>query len=387
MNKNDLRDAAQTAVRIAKVSPPNESYALEPSENIRKDAPTDFWEDAVVDLSLSTQKEWAKAFLSEAIRDARFRLNEGSLGVEGSLGLISNSVGTHKFHRESVCAWSLMGLATEAEKITSFDYYSELSRTLKGLPEQIIQSAAHFRDKMLSNLITGPATSYLGAVVFSPRAVLDILARPLLYHLNGRNIVEGSTKWSVKQVGDTIVNPLINISDTPWNTQRFGASVFDREGSPTANRNLVENGKLNALLLDQYSAKALSLKSTGNAVGAATTIPTVGAHNICVAPGETDLGLWMKECGKSDQGVLLVNRFSGRTDPVTGDFSGIAKGAEWWARGEKNYVVQDTMISGNLFDALSSKLLGVTNRSFSVDCNGDSPHLIIGGVSVTSGKS
>lgn len=382
IDKSELKEVAQTAVRIAKVSPANELNTMATSENVRKEAPTEFWDDAIVDLSLSTQREWAKAFVAESIKDARFRLNEGALAVEGSLFLVSNSLGTHKIHQESACTWSLMGMATEGEKITSFDYFSDLARTMAGLPDRIVQSAIRFREKTLAQLKTGPAKSYRGAVVFSPRAVLDVLARPVLYHLNGRQIVEGSTKWKVEHKGQVVVDPRVHIYDMPWNLARFGASVFDREGTPTSNRGLIEQGAIAGFLLDQYSAKALKLASTGNAVGGPAALPSAGAHSVLVKTGDLDLASWMKSAG---EGVLFVNRFSGRTDPVTGDFSGVAKGAEWCENGERKYFVQDTLISGNLFDTLSKNLLGIDRVSEAVDASGDSPALVADGVSVTSG--
>lgn len=383
--KADLKEMAKTAVRIAKVSPANEFYTIEASGNISQKAPTEFWDDAVVDLSLATQKDWAKSFVGEAMKDSRFRLNEGSVSVDGTLFLVMNSLGTHHFHRESMCGWSLMGMAAEGEKITSFDYFSEMARTLASLPDRMVHSAAEFRDRVLTNLNMGPATSYRGRAVFSPRATLDVLVRPLLYHLNGRNMVEGATRWKPANLGEKVVSEKLSVDDTPWNVERFGATPFDREGTPTQDRNLIAQGKIAAFVLDQYAAKALTLTSTGNATGGPAAIPSAGTHNVRVAPGSLSLEAWMRTEAKGPAPVLLVNRFSGRTDPVTGDFSGVAKGAEWIVNGERVYVVQDTLISGNIFETLSQNLLGLSQESSAIDCSGDSPYLFADGVSVTAG--
>lgn len=386
-DKAALKEMAETAVRIAKVSPVNEFACIEPSENVSKNAPPDFWDDALVDLSLSTQREWAKSFIGEAIKDSRFRLNEGALTVEANIFLVANSLGTLKTQRESACSWSLFGMASEGQVITSFDYFSKLSRSMKGLPDALMQSAAQFRESVVSNLKVGPAQSYRGTVIFSPRAVLDILARPMLNHLNGRNVVEGAAKFKPSQVGEMIASSELSIHDNPWNTERFGAKVFDREGTPTAPRALIEGGKLASFFVDGYSARALGLKATGNAAGGPTTIPTAGTHNVQVLPGKLNLQNWVsKECPRPD-GMLLVNRFSGRTDPATGDFSGVAKGAEWWVRGERAYFVQDTLISGNIFETLSKGLIGLSEKSLPVDCSGDAPYLVADDVSVTFGQS
>jgi PmbA protein len=81
---------------------------------------------------------------------------------------------------------------------------------------------------------------------------------------------------------------------------------------------------------------------------------------------------------------LLVHRFSGQVDSVTGDFSGVAKGGEWWENGKRKYFVSETLISGNVFDCLTNALFGMSQETEVVESQDESPVVVCDGVSVTS---
>lgn len=114
-------------------------------------------------------------------------------------------------------------------------------------------------------------------------------------------------------------------------------------------------------------------------------MPTVGSHCLLLSGGEESWDELKARLTKEQSDFLLVHRFSGQVDPVTGDFSGVAKGAEWWNGGKHVYNVKETMISGNLFDVLSKDLFGLSRETQIIDSNDSSPYLIAGGVSVTAG--
>ena len=236
----ELKEIALRAVEIAGFSPENPHYVIRESANIPKDAPTDLWDEPLHQLSLQTQKEWTKLMVEESTRDPRFRLNEGTVTLSSGIFLMMNSHGTHKLEAETAASWSLMGMAVDGPVITSFDYFGEIARKAGHVPERIVASTRTFRDQLLRNLKQGPAKSYKGLVVFSPRAVIDILLSNISYHLNGRMVVEKTSRWGLNKIGQETLNPQLTVRDMPWLTDRSGCSVFDREGTPTANRTLVE---------------------------------------------------------------------------------------------------------------------------------------------------
>lgn len=378
----ELKEIALRAVEISGFSPRNALQVIGPTENLPKDSPVELWDDALFSLSLQTQKEWAQLLARSAMRDPRLRLTEASVEIGSGLYLVMSSKGTHKLSRETAATWSLMGMAVDGDNITSFDYFNELSRRAATVGERIASSTHEFCDQLFQALRTGPAKSYRGAVVFSPRAVVEVLLSGLAYHLNGRNVAEATSRWKPADLGATPLSPLVSLRDSAWLTDRQGCAAFDREGTPTQSLTLFESGTLRSFLLDTYAAGALGMKSTGNAAGGPASLPTVSPHCLVMAPGSRDRA----ELFSSMNGdFLLVNRFSGSVDPVSGDFSGVAKGAEWWSRGERAYGVKETLISGNLFEALGSALVGLSRETRVIHSHHESPWCLADGVSVTAG--
>jgi PmbA protein len=380
----ELKDVAAKAVEIARFSPQNPNYMIGASENVAKEAPTELWDDALFDLSLQTQKDWTKLMADEATRDSRFRLNDGSLTISASLFMVMNSAGTHKLEKQTDLIWSLMGMAVDGTNITSFDYFQDLSRKAGGAPDRIVSSTKKFRDGIVANLNHGIAESYRGLVTFSPRAAMDVLFSPVSFHLNGRSTVEGTSKWKLADISKTVLNEAISLHDKPWLADRFGCTVFDREGTPTHQVAAIEKGVLRSIFLDQYAAKALGRESTGHAVGGPAALPSVAPHCLCADGGTEELSHLFRRASDAQREMLIVHRFSGQVDPITGDFSGVAKGGEWWRNGERAYFVKETLVSGNVFDVLGANLFGISRETEVVEGDGDCPTLIVNNVSVTS---
>jgi PmbA protein len=381
----ELKEIALRAVEIAGFSPPNPYYVINRSEPIPKTAPATPWDDKLFGLSLQTQKEWTKVMVDEALRDPRFRMNEGSLGTSAGAFVLLNSEGVSRNERECSLYWSLMGMGVDGEKITSFDYFSDMAQTSDGVVDRIVATTREFCARTLSGLEQGSARSYKGLVVFTPRAVQEILTGSLLYHLNGRVLTEKIGRWKLEDLGKLVVDKRLTLRDMPWLPGRTGFSRFDREGVPTQNRKLIDGGKIAGWLLDGYSAKALGLQPTGNSAGGPSAPPNVSAHSLVLDGGDEPLAQGLKRLAEAQKdGFLVVHRYSGQSDPVTGEFSGVAKGGEWWEGGKRRHCVQETMIAGNLFEVLSQGVFSVSKETELIDSAEESPTLILDGVSVTS---
>jgi PmbA protein len=381
----ELKEIALRAVEIAGFSPPNPYNEIAAGEGIPAEAPEAPWDERLFQASMQTQKDWTRLMIEEATRDARFRVNEGTLGTSAGLSLVVNSKGTRQWERDCNMHWSLMGMAIEGDAITSFDYFSEISRVFDPTPDRIRATARAFADNVIQGLGAGAAKSYKGLVVFSPRAVCEILLSTLAYHLNGRVLAEKTGRWQTGDHGKAVLDRRLTVRDLPWLPDRTGFGRFDREGTPTRNRTLVDKGCLAGWLLDRYSAKALGLATTGNAAGGATAPPTVGAHNLVLAAGDEPLAGLLARLGRQRAEFLVVHRYSGQTDPVTGEFSGVAKGGEWWHGGERRHCVKETLISGNLFEVLRDGVYGLSRETQVVDSGEESPTVVLDGISVTSG--
>ena len=94
---NELKEIATRALEIASFSLVNPNWSIQETANLAREAPTHLWDDALVQTSLQTQKEWAGLMMQEAVSDKRFRLNEGSVTNSHQFYLVTNSLGTNKF--------------------------------------------------------------------------------------------------------------------------------------------------------------------------------------------------------------------------------------------------------------------------------------------------
>jgi PmbA protein len=82
--------------------------------------------------------------------------------------------------------------------------------------------------------------------------------------------------------------------------------------------------------------------------------------------------------------LLYVDRFSGNQNPLTGDFSGVAKSSRLYKDGVDQGPVTETMIAGNMLHALH-KLTGLSREVERVSGGLKSPSILLDGISVTAG--
>jgi PmbA protein len=83
-----------------------------------------------------------------------------------------------------------------------------------------------------------------------------------------------------------------------------------------------------------------------------------------------------------DQGIL-VTRFSGSTNPITGDFSGVIKGGFLLQAGEK-IPIDETTMAGNLYDCLKN-ISAISSERRLINGSAHLPTIRIEDVSVSAG--
>ena len=79
-------------------------------------------------------------------------------------------------------------------------------------------------------------------------------------------------------------------------------------------------------------------------------LPSISVSNLVVEVGKKKLEEMISEVDKG----IIVKRFSGNVRPESGEFSGIAKQASYIEKGEIKYPLKETMISGNVFQAIKN---------------------------------
>jgi len=165
-------------------------------------------------------------------------------------------------------------------------------------------------------------------------------ARGLLGHFIGA-IAGGSiyrkASFLVDHLDKKIFPDGIHLQEHPHLNRALGSAPFDEDGVVTRDNVFIENGVLRQYALGVYSARKLSMKTTGNAGG---------VHNLVIQPGKKNLAELLKTMNK---GLLITELMGHGINLVTGDYSRGASGF-WVENGEIQFPVHEITIAGKLQD-------------------------------------
>ena len=313
-------------------------------------------------------------------RDTRVRIDSGSVGVSVSATALVSTSGIERSERQTVAHGYLFGMAVDGDDVASFDYDGDASRVFLRVGDLLHASADRFVDKCVAGLGAGKGRSFKGAIVLSPEAVGEFLLPNLIAAISADAVRKGRSRLAGK-VGEAIASESLTIIDDGTRAGGIASSPFDREGVPLTRRTLVDRGTLTTYLYNTYEAAAAAgeARSTGHATGSAASLPGIGPSFIEIGAGSTPAA----DLTSGADVTIHVGRFSGSSNPVTGEFSGVAKNAFLVERGDR-HPVRETLIAGNLFEVLQ-RTTAISSERRLIGGTRLLPSLRIDGVSVTAG--
>jgi len=280
-----------------------------------------------------------------ACEDPRIMLDSGEFQVSVRNRAIATSRGISYQEKKSRFSWFLIGLAREGDDVGSFVYVYGHATNIKDL--SCSETARVLSCHALRNLHAQRVESFTGDLILGPEAVSSLIGYPLIFALNAHNIHRGQSMLAGK-MGAPICSDILTVQDNPTLSHDINASGFDREGTPHHNVVMIQDGLLQSFIYDTLAANREGHAPTGNAIGSFREIPKVGITNFIVTGRSRDLDTII---GETERGIL-VNRFSGATADVSGDFSGSLKGTQLITGGECRHTTKEVTIAGNLFDIL-----------------------------------
>ena len=322
----------------------------------------------------------ADTLLRARERDARISIDSGGVSAASSCRAIRSTTGVVAAERSSSLSCNLFGMAVDGDSVGSFVVDSQAQRGREGFEALLERCADRFVDKAVGALHPGAGESYRGVVLFTPEAAASLLFGNLLDMMGPSGIRKGKSPLGGK-LGETIASPLLTIVDDGTVDGAIGSSSFDREGLPHQPTTLVGGGVFENILYNHYEALAAGHEagSTGHATGGSGSLPLVGGSRLVVAAGDTTLDDILRDAGR----VVIVTRFSGSNDGVTGDFSGVVKAGFLHEAGEKR-PISETLISGNLLDVYRD-IVAVSEESELLQGRHRVPYVLADGISVTAG--
>lgn len=288
-----------------------------------------------------------------------------TVSFDSNEGIFANSNGVNFKINQGIYTVAICYLAKKGEKSTSFNYFAY---TFNELPDDLLEygDVRQRMEDMIKQLECGSVGKFIGEVILTPEAALDMIYSYTMNFLGDDPLISGTSILKDK-LNEKVAHESLTIKCMPTYSEIADKNFITRDGIKTEDLTIIENGVLRNFILGLYAAK-----KTGKEV-AKTEL------NIVVDKGNTPL----KEIIKNTNRGIILGRFSGGQPANNGDFSGVAKNSFYVENGEIKYPISETMITSNLYEMFNN----IDDISLEVINSGSSilPWIKVRGVNI-SGK-
>lgn len=375
LKKERILEAVIQAIKLAGISPADKFNSM--PEKSKINFLSGIYDVKAESFSLSDAvKMTADMLIAAKSFDDRVSVDNGNFTSSVMTHAILNSNGIKAEETLSSFFWSIMGMAVNNDEVSNFDFQFGGTHHVKDI--DVFSTGREFAETIVNSLGAQRIASFKGKMLLTPSAATELLQDLLAYSINSSAVQKRTSKFEGK-VGMSVASNLLTVEDDATNTNGLGSSSFDREGLQHGRNILIENGILRKLIYNTYTANKDNTKSTANAGGSPKSPPIVSTTNIIVGPGKSNIDSLISEI---DRGVM-INRFSGNVNPVSGDFSGVVKGGHYIRNGNNKCAVRELMVAGNMFDALFD-LIGISKER-KVLADSIFPYMLFDNISFTSG--
>jgi PmbA protein len=346
LDKGKVLEAVNTSIKIAKASPRDRHNVLPEKSKVM------FLRGIYDSNAENFEPEDSTRCAIEMLRtarsyDPRVSVDSGNFNSSVMTHALFNSNDTELEEKISVFSWSIMGMAIDGADVSNFDFQFDGTHSVKNI--DVAMTAEEFARSVVSSLKAKTIENLKGTMLLSPDAVHELVQDVITFAVNSSNVQKGASKFASK-LGKKIASRELTVVDDGTFVDGLGAESFDREGVAHKRNMIIKNGILKQYIYNAYTASKAKTKSTGNAVGGASSPPSVGTSNIIIEGGNRKLDSIVRDIKKG----VMINRFSGNVNSVNGDFSGVVKGGHLIENGDLTSPVRETMVAGNIFDALKN---------------------------------
>lgn len=208
---------------------------------------------------------------------------------------------------------------------------------------------------------------FVGTVLFSPMCFTQMLYSALGNFVSDSVLIEGISRWKDK-LGQKVASESLTVHFSVTDPRLVQKEVCTPEGFESKDFTLIENGVLNSFMLSLYAANKTGHQRALNSGG-----------SLIISGGNTPYSDVIKNIDKG----ILVGYFSGGEPSASGEFSGVAKNSFLIENGKIAGPLTETMMSGNLIDALQN-IVAISKEAVE-DGGSVVPWVAIDGITV-SGK-
>jgi len=302
-------------------------------------------------------------------------LCEASIGKGTASVRITNSNGGKAGYEKSFFSVGIEGIIVlDSEMLFVGDSQSSCHPTLdfKALTDEVITQLELAKNKAESATQAMP-------VIFKPNGVASALISPLMTAFNGKIVFMGASPLKDK-LGQQVFDKKLSMWDDATVPYQVASCPCDDEGVPGQKTPLIENGIVSQFLYDLQTAGLANTRSTGNG-NRGGGLPSPSISSLIIKEGETSFS----EMVKSVKQGLVIEQLIGATQGniLNGDFSGNVLLGYKIENGEIKGRVKDTMVSGNVYQALK-QIEAIGNDVRWVEGFLRTPSIFCSGLSVTA---
>lgn len=353
LNEEVIKKAAERAIKISKRTPPLPFITFSSPGHFHEIA--GLYDPEVESFDEADTVSVAELMMRSAQKDPRVQVDNGEFAASTRKKAICTSSGISGEEKKSRFSWSLNGMAREGDEVGPYEYHYGCCTHVNQI--YVEKTGQDLAETAVSDLYPKKVDSFTGDIILGPEGVSHLIGDPVTFSVNANSVFRGQSVLAQKQ-GEEVASPTVTIKDNALLPSEPSSSKFDREGTPHQNLTIVEKGVLKTFLYNSLASKRDNHVNTGNATGTFRDIPKIGNTNFIVEKTSKKLESLIEETERG----LLITRFSGVADVISGDFSGAVKGAHFIKSGEIQHPVREATIAGNVFEILP-KITGVSRET------------------------
>src|SRR5580658_2188721 len=317
LSSEGVLQMVKSALDIAQISTEDPFADLpDPSELGSLPGDLDLYSDDIGNIDTPARSQAALETEEAALSwDPRITNSEGaSFNAHSGQRVFANSRGFSGSYRVSSCSLSTTPVARQGEFMER-DYWYSSARKYSNLqsPTHIGRCAA---ERTVRRLGARKVPTQKVPVIFDPQTARTLLGN--IFDAVEGDAIYRQASFLAGKLGDRVASENVTIVDDGTLPGLFGTSPFDDEGVPSRRTVVIDRGVLRSYLLNTYTARKLSMKTTGNAARGITGNTGVGHGNLFLEAGDLEPYELIRGISK---GLYVTELIGSGVNIVTGDYS------------------------------------------------------------------
>lgn len=345
-----IEETWRGALALARAADPDPHRALPDPQPI-DDEDLDIYDPALAEIPVEDKIELAlKVEQATLGTDPRVELTNRCTYLDGiSHVYLANSRGFSESYDSTFAASFIIGIGRDGKGGQTMGVGVGASVYLADLDPQAIGVEA---GQKATRILGGkPMPTQEATVVLDPLATAELVGN-LANALTAQAMQRGRS-FLVDRIGQEVASDMVSLLDNGRLKRGLASAPFDGEGVPTSATRLIDEGILQAVIHDSYTARVDgNAQSTGNASrGSHRTPPSLSPSNFYMQPGQISPGEIIADVGR---GLYVTNTMNvGGINPVSGDYSVGASGL-WIENGQLTHPVTEVTLALHLDDLLKN---------------------------------